>query len=369
MAYAYKYPRRTLIRSLIRLGMYGLLKTLTRPQIDESSKIPKKGPLIVVGNHTGVLEVVMLTVFTPWMIEFMGSVDLPHGALVDSVVGAYGFIPIRRGTVSRASMQAGVDILKQGGILGIFPEGGLWEPAIRHAHTGVAWLSYYGQAPILPIGFSTTKGKASQALRLERPTLKMHIGEPLPPVQVSSGQPRKAQYAQAAQAVMDAIWELVPEEDKLEAEQILDEQFELIVKVSDSQGKDIPIPEKLQPQFGPSLSKLLHRPALFNGLLHNLRLPVQALRDLPDQPPIKDLLTATQAALNYLKHDNPYYFTYRYGQRQGSAMRKSIEEIHALAEWALASQLQISAIPIRRYRSGVGGREIIERRPVAEDQW
>ena len=41
----------------------------------------------------------------------------------------------------------GLDVLRQDGILGIFPEGGTWDPAQMQAQSGIAWLSYKAKAP------------------------------------------------------------------------------------------------------------------------------------------------------------------------------------------------------------------------------
>ncbi len=68
------------------------------------------------------------------------------------------------------------------GVIGIFPEGGIWEPAIRKAHSGVAFMSYHGQAPVLPIGFTPTAGALAEALSFKRPAVEMRIGKLIPSV-------------------------------------------------------------------------------------------------------------------------------------------------------------------------------------------
>ena len=79
----------------------------------------------MVGNHTAAMEVVLMSVYAPWIIEFMGSIDIPHEKFIAAIIHAYGFIPVFRGNVTYSSMKTGVDVLKQNGVLGIFPEGGI----------------------------------------------------------------------------------------------------------------------------------------------------------------------------------------------------------------------------------------------------
>ena len=77
-----KYPRRKIIRNGMRLLARVIATTLADSQVSGSENFPKGGPLIVVGNHTAALEVVMMTIFTPWIIEYMGSTDIPHESYI-----------------------------------------------------------------------------------------------------------------------------------------------------------------------------------------------------------------------------------------------------------------------------------------------
>jgi 1-acyl-sn-glycerol-3-phosphate acyltransferase len=358
-----KYPRNRFIRKSFQLIARGLLKILTRTTISGLENYPKHGPLIVVGNHTGVLEVVLMAVHAPRLIEFMGSVDIPHESFLAVFIDAYGFIPVHRGNVSREAMQNGVEILKQDGVIGVFPEGGIWEPAIRKAQTGVSWLSYHAQAPVLPIGFSSMQGALNKAFSFKFPKLAMNIGELIPPVELSPGTPRKQQLQDAAQQIMDKVYELIPEEDRQPEEQILDENFEFLVTVKNGVGVEQPIPTQFKVRHGYYFVKFLHRPTLFNNLRDNLRLPVQALKEFHRSPNNIEISTAIQPILDYLENDNPYYFTYRYGQKEGSRMEMGIREVQSLAEWVENKGYTMQIIPRRRYWLTDAAEEIINDRP------
>jgi 1-acyl-sn-glycerol-3-phosphate acyltransferase len=363
------YPQRTFVRSIMRLLGRLLLPLLARAEIEGLERFPREGPLIVVGNHTGALEVVMLTVYAPRIVEYLGSIDIPHEGYIASFVYTYGFIPVFRGKASRASMEAGLGVLRQGAVLGLFPEGGIWEPAIRRAQSGVAWLSYRGEAPILPIGFGSTRGALIKMLRLKRPRLTMRVGQLIPAIELVPGTPRKQQLQEAAADIVDRIWALVPEEDRAEPIPITEETFEFTVEVVDSDGSKISIPESFALKHGPALSKVLHRATLFNNLLMNLHLPVSSLKSLQAEPPLKDLLIATGAILNYLQVDNPYYFTYRYGPAEGANMGAGIQEFHNLILWAQEHGHNVHATPIRRYRRTDTGEWVTLDKPQEEDKW
>jgi 1-acyl-sn-glycerol-3-phosphate acyltransferase len=363
------YPQRRFLRSVMRLVGRIFLPLLSKVEVEGLERFPHKGPLIVVGNHTGALEVVLLTIYAPRIVEYLGSVDIPHEGYIASFIYAYDFIPISRGNASRAAMEAGLEVLRQDAVLGLFPEGGIWEPTICRAQAGVAWLSYRGEAPILPIGFGSTRGALVDMLRLKRPKLTMRVGELMPPIVVTPGKPRKQQLQEAADRIVDGIWALVPEDEQAERVPIADETFQFEIEALDSNGVVVRTPESLRLRHGPALSKVLHRATLFNNLLHNLQLPVAPLKVLHAQPALEDLLIATDAILTYLNAENPYYFTYRYGPVEGTAMRHGIQEFHDLNLWALEQSYALRSIPIRQYRRTDTGVYVTLDIPQEEDKW
>jgi 1-acyl-sn-glycerol-3-phosphate acyltransferase len=365
-----KYPRRVLIRQSLRFLARALLPALADTQITGVENFPEKGPLIVVGNHTAAMEVVMMSVYSPWQIEFMGSTDIPHEKFIAMVIAFYGLIPVFRGNVTPSSMKTGVDVLKQDGILGIFPEGGIWEPSIRRAQSGVAWLSYHAQAPLLPIGFGSMQGALKDMFSFKRPTLKMNVGQVIPPVQIQPGKPRKQHFQVEADRIMDAVWELLPEEDRVQEQTFTNERFELQVEVQDQRGISVPIPPELELQHGPAFSKFTHRKTLIHNFIQNLNMPeVLPLTQLADRPNTDVIITSTRSILNHLEDENPYYFTYRYGQREGKAMEQGIRELHELVLWARDNNLTIMITPIRRYTDIPTGQEVVLDRPEEFAKW
>ncbi|MEN8240849.1 MAG: lysophospholipid acyltransferase family protein [Chloroflexota bacterium] len=349
MADQIKYPRNQFIRKTFQVIARGLLKILTRTRITGLENYPEDGPLIVVGNHTGVLEVVLMAAHTPRLIEFMGSVDIPHESFLAVFVDAYGCIPVKRGNVSRAAMQSGIEVLKQDGVIGLFPEGGIWEPEIRRAQTGVSWLSYHAQAPVLPIGFSSMQGALNKAFTFKFPELVMNIGELIPPVELTAGAPRKTQLQDAAQRIIDQVYELIPEADRQPEARLIDERFEFLLTVKNGVGTEQPIPDQFKVRHGYYFVKFLHRATLFNTLRDNLKLPIQALKEMRRKPAPVEIIAAAQPILDYLENENPYYFTYRYGQKDGGRFTKGIREVRDLAEWVQKKGYSLEIIPRRRY--------------------
>jgi 1-acyl-sn-glycerol-3-phosphate acyltransferase len=343
---------------MIRLLGRLVLPLLFQLEITGRENYPRQGPLLVVGNHTAAMEAVLLNIFSPWQIEMLSAADTPAEKLTEMVADLYGVIPLHRGSYDRAALTSALDVLKQEGIIGLFPEGGIWQEGKKKAQPGIAWLSYRSGAAVLPIGFSDTTGSMNAGLKLQRPKLSMHVGKVIQPAQIPPGRSRKEYLQEYADQVMEAVHRLVPEDEYTTEPEIVDEHFELNISLQDGKGNPVPIPQRLIIQDRKPLAKFLHRPAILKIFRVNLDMPVKPLESLADGPSIPDLLKACQVIQDYLLEENPYLLTYRFGVQEGLAMQNGLEELLRLLNWCKGTGHRIEIQPIRYYYSLKEEREI-----------
>jgi len=355
-----KYPRKGLVRKTMSAASRSLLNLLTQVKVNGRDRLPQKGPIILAGNHVAELEATMMIAFTPGQVEFIGNGDIPFDPNYAFFAKTYGLVPINRGNLDREGLKLALSVLKQGGILGIFPEGGTWDPAQMQAQPGVAWLSYKAHAPILPIGFGGLKGSLGKALHLKHPKLVMNIGELLPPVSIpDNSHSLKTNLEHSANMILEKINELVPEEDLKHFSQRVDESYRLKVKVLGRDGT-VEIPEDLKVKHGAAYARLLFYPTLMDVLYRNLNLPIQSIRSVNKVLPPEGLLVAWEAILDYLEV-NPGFYTYRFGIQRGLAVKKSLEELRRLGEWVQKSGYRLKLNPMRRYKNAKTGALVVER--------
>jgi 1-acyl-sn-glycerol-3-phosphate acyltransferase len=325
--------------------------------------LPQKGPLILVGNHVAVLEAAMMVMYVPWIIELVGAGDIPIDQRFSWLVHIYGFIPIKRGDMDREALSTALEVLKHGGILGIFPEGGTWETTVRQGKTGVAWLSYQANAPIVPIGFGGIDGALGAALHFKRPKVVMNIGQVIPPVNPDlNGHSRKAVLEESAQLIMSRVEALIPEADKLRWTRIRDERFDLTIILHDPDGEPVEIPANLVVQRPDMLAKFFHRPLMLDVFARNLKLPVQPLQHLHDEHDPHKLADAADFVLGYLA-EHPHFLTYRFGTDDGLAMEAGLRQLRDIGRWAELQACSLLVTPIRRYRVRGSDKEIVETYP------
>ena len=357
-----KYPRRVLIRNGMTFLGKALLGLMADVKINGKERLPKKGPVILAGNHSASLEAVMMAAYSPGLVEFIGNGDIPFDPNYAFIVKAYDLIPVNRGNLDRVGLNKALSILQQDGILGIFPEGGIWDPTQMDAQIGAAWLSYRARAPIIPIGFGGIRDGLPKALKLQHPKLVMNVGELMPPVTIKDdNRSLKKTLKRSAGDLLEKIYALVPDEELPLYKRKVDETYTLKVKVYNLEaGTKVPLPESLQIKNGAAYAHFLFNPTMLDVLVRNLCLPLYPLMNVKKLSDLAELISAWDAILAYLKI-NPGYFTYRFGVEEGLCVEKAIIELHQLADWVIENNYALTLKPIYRYRNALTGAEVTER--------
>jgi 1-acyl-sn-glycerol-3-phosphate acyltransferase len=350
--YALRYPRRQVVRFLFRAFIHIMTRLLMRVEITGHENFPKRGPLLLVANHIAVVEAALLIAYTPYNVEVIAAGDIPLDPRYGWLAYLYGMIPIKRGSMDREGLGMALDVLEQGGVVGLFPEGGIWEASLRDARTGVAWLSQKSGAPIVPIGFGGLTGAITAAVKFQRPRVYMNIGKTIPALGSEEvGQSRKRALTDGANMVMERVKDLIPAE-QIEAmrPKFTDERFDFEVKVKAPNGEDIIIPGDVDIQLKQALGKVFYRPVMLDVFARNLRLSVKPLQLIEEYHAPQKIVDATQEVLDYLE-TNPYFFQYRFGAEQGEAMAEAYDQLHNLARWVAATHPDavMKLTPIRTY--------------------
>ena len=209
------YPRRQFIRRVLKAGIAVAFGVLADIKINGHENLPKSGPLIVVGNHFHFLDPLMFVHLLPYPAEFIGGAKMPNApAATHFLQRMFGVIPTARGTVSRDTLYGAESILKQNGVLAIFPEGGSWATVLRPPRPGTAFLAWRNEARILPIGIDGSVGFFKN-IRKGRAKVTLNIGEPFGPLKsASAGRPSREELDEMGHEIMRHIALLIPPEKR-----------------------------------------------------------------------------------------------------------------------------------------------------------
>mgnify|MGYP000935017279 FL=1 len=209
-----KYPRRRVIRTILKSGIALAFNVLADFEVEGKENIPSNGPLLVVANHFHFLDPLALIHTTPWPMEFVGGAQTPNApGTVGWLSKAFGVIPTYRGTGSRETLQNAEEILKQKGILAIFPEGGSWAQVLRPPRPGTAFLAWRTKAQILPVGLDNFLGFFQRVKFGQKLKVKVKFGKPFGPVAAQDGtRPGREELDKIGHDIMRQISYLLPAE-------------------------------------------------------------------------------------------------------------------------------------------------------------
>mgnify|MGYP001158010266 CR=1 FL=1 len=321
-----KYPRYRFRRTIINSIGRGLLRLLAKVKIEGIENIPKKGAVILSGNHVDNLEAAFAMFFSNRIIEPIGAGDIPFDKGWDGWINFYGFISIDRGSLDRAALREAISLLKQGGALNIFPEGGTWRPGQMKAHIGVALLSERCQAPVVPIGYSGFYGTLKGIFKFKRPVLTMRVGKPIPPLVIDkAGPPVKTQMQIYADEVMRQVFELVDEEELSLSPDYAD--YHLIIKRGEPNGKTIKLPPI---EGGDGFLAFTNMKVVLDTLKISLSLPTDAFYPNIKGCTLKDFIEAIDATNAYLK-EKPHFFRYRMDDEIADKIPNCLDNLRRLA--------------------------------------
>lgn len=152
-----------------RLVARSLLWLLGPPLITGLGNIPRTGPVIVVANHTSLLDGFLLAAFWPRPLTFLSAAYLYKLPLVGTFLRAVGAIPVQKENGELSAIRVALRVLQQGGTLALFPEGRVSPPGKLGAfQAGWAYLAAKSGAPVLPVIITGTQNVLPKGATLPR---------------------------------------------------------------------------------------------------------------------------------------------------------------------------------------------------------
>ncbi len=153
-----------------------LYRPAFRIRVRGLSRVPSSGPVVLVANHSTLIEPQVIFGALPRRSVFLVKRELVSGVLGWLFV-RIGQLPVRRGEPDRSALMAAVRVLRSGGLLGVFPEGTRGSGDVERAEQGAAWLVRATGAMVLPVATRGTLRPPGSGWRF-RPKLDVLVGEP-----------------------------------------------------------------------------------------------------------------------------------------------------------------------------------------------
>ena len=206
--------RRRLFRTFFRALVKLLVLVTLRAKISGLENFPRRGPAIVVFNHLGDSDAVLMAATLPFSpIEGMGKIELYDHWLVGPVFRAYGIIWLHRGQPDRKAIRAALNALAEGRMICIAPEGRQSVTgALEEGEQGAAFLALKSGALIVPVALTglDNKNVFGHLNRWKRAPVSLTVGKPFFLQEHPHGDRQKA-IEDGTRQIMESLASLLPE--------------------------------------------------------------------------------------------------------------------------------------------------------------
>ena len=162
------------------------IRSFTDVRFHGLSRIPRKGPVIVVSNHISNLDPIFMVQAARRPIHFLSKKENFESRIKRFVMTSTGQIETYRQTGARDALARAVDVLNVGLALGIYPEGTRSRrrepPYLQEGKTGIARLAArFPNVPVVTMVMIGTQNMMSPGSKIIRPwkRVEVKIDEPI----------------------------------------------------------------------------------------------------------------------------------------------------------------------------------------------
>ena len=152
-----------------------------RVRVEGARWVPAAGPCIIAANHTSYVDPIVLWMASPRHVRFIVDRQQYHRPVIHWVAVHTGAIPVENDPRDLGSLRRALLALRDGSVLGIFPEGGRsGDGSLKPAKPGAVLLALRAGVPLIPAGIVGAFDAYSRHHRFPRPrAILVRFGEPV----------------------------------------------------------------------------------------------------------------------------------------------------------------------------------------------
>ncbi len=217
-AFAKRMPRSIIMNTYesLKKKLSGFLKWLFRIHIHGAENEPADGGYLAASNHISYLDVIVAAVALKRQIRFMAKKELFSVPILGRLITALGAFPVDRRGNAVASIKKSISLLKEGHVVGIYPQGHRFsgrkfDTTRGEIKGGAAMAVYHAKCSVLPIFIATKKDRVALFRRID-----IYVGKPIAYEEFGFEKGGNAEYQAAAERIFDHIAMLAPLERRSE---------------------------------------------------------------------------------------------------------------------------------------------------------
>jgi 1-acyl-sn-glycerol-3-phosphate acyltransferase len=128
-------------------------------RVHGAAHMPGAGPVLLACNHIGLFDGPLLTAFAPRPVHALVKKEMFEG-LGGPLFRGLGQICVERVGPDVCAVKQAVRVLRDGGVVAIYPEGTRGRGDVAHSRLGVAYLAMVTGAPVVPVAHLGTRADA-----------------------------------------------------------------------------------------------------------------------------------------------------------------------------------------------------------------
>lgn len=184
-----------------------IFKPLYRIEAIGLEDFPKEGGVLLCSNHISNFDPIVVGINAPKPVYFMAKEELFKLPFLGKIVHMCNAFPVKRGFSDRGALRTGLNVLKDGHTLGLFPEGHRSKTGeLGKGLAGAGFFALRSEAWVVPCAVIGPY----KALR----KLKVVFGRPIDMTQLRK---TKASADQVTELIMSEIHKLIEENKKVSA--------------------------------------------------------------------------------------------------------------------------------------------------------
>lgn len=127
------------------------LTPLYRFEVIGTEKFPEQGGILLCSNHIHALDPPVVGMTSPRTVHFMAKEELFKLPVLGRLLPQVNAFPVKRGMSDREALRSALRILKNGDVVGLFPEGTRsTDGVLKKGLSGAGFFALRGNADVMP---------------------------------------------------------------------------------------------------------------------------------------------------------------------------------------------------------------------------
>jgi cytidylate kinase len=185
---------------------FAIMRALWRLEGRGLQHVPASGPVLLVSNHSSLLDPPFVGGVAPRQLTFLAKAELFEVPLFGRLIHGLNARPVRRDGADAGALRVALRALERGAALLVFPEGTRGdEGQLREPKPGAALLAVLSGAPVVPVRVHGSGRAWPRGRRLPRPAKVVVTFGPALRFERPAGGDRKDHYESVSRQMMTAI--------------------------------------------------------------------------------------------------------------------------------------------------------------------